>query len=260
MILVLILSLFLAQTPASSPSVSIDEKSQQIIDRAVATLGGQKYLNVQTIIGRGFYSTFKDGLSQIPARFLDYIAYPDRERTEFVGAGIRTIQTNVGDTGWVFDGAVKKISDQTPTQVEDFKLAMKTGLEYLLRGNWKKDGGKVTYVGRREAGVGKRNEAIRLTDPSGFWIEYEFGARDGLPAKIIYKRMRKDPDTGDMVETTEEDQLLKFIEVDGVTAPWVIDHFINGKQVSRINYESVQYNQRFPDNLFAKPDNVKAIK
>lgn len=260
MIFVLILSLFFAQTPAPAPSPSVDEKSQQIIDRAVEALGGQKYLNVQTVIGKGFYTTFKDGMSQIPARFLDYIAYPDSERTEFTGAGIRTIQTNVGDTGWMFDGAVKKISDQTPAQVEDFKRAMKTGLEYLLRGYWKKDGGKITYVGRREAGVGKRNEAIRLTDPSGFWIEYEFGARDNLPAKIIYKRMRKDPDTGDMVETTEEDQLLKFIQVDGVTAPWVVDHFVNGKQLSRINYESVQYNQRFPDNLFAKPADVKSIK
>ena len=260
MILVLILSLFLAQTPAPAASASVDEKSQQIIDRAVAALGGPKYLNVQTVIGKGFYTTFKDGMSQIPARFLDYISYPDSERTEFTGAGIRTIQTNVGDTGWMFDGAVKKISDQTPAQVEEFKRAMKTGLEYLLRGYWKKDGGKITYVGRREAGVGKRNEAIRLTDPSGFWSEYEFGARDNLPAKIIYKRMRKDPDTGDMVETTEEDQLFKLIEIDGVTAPWVIDHFVNGKQVSRINYESVQYNQRFPDNLFAKPADVKSIK
>ena len=260
MILVLILSLFLAQTPAPPASASIDEKSQQIIDRAVTTLGGQKYLNVQTVIGRGFFTTYKDGISQIPARFLDYIAYPDKERTEFTGAGIRTIQTNAGDTGWLFDGAVKKISDQSPAQIEEFKRAMKTGLEYLLRGNWKKDGGKVTYVGRREAGVGKRNEAVRLTDPSGFWIEYEFGAQDGLPAKIIYKRTRKDPDTGDMIEATEEDQLLKFIEVDGVTSPWVIDHFVNGKQSLRVNYESVQYNQKFPDNLFAKPDNVKAIK
>jgi hypothetical protein len=255
MILVLILSLLLAQTPAS-----IDDKSQQVIDHAIEVLGGQKYLNVQTVIGKGFYTTFKDGMSQIPARFLDYIAYPDRERTEFTGAGIRTIQTNTGNTGWMFDGAVKKISDQTPAQVEDFKRTMKTGLENLLRGWWKKDGGKITYVGRREAGLAKRNEAIRVTYPDGFWIEYEFGAKDYLPSKIIYKRNRKDPDTGDQVEVTEEDQLLKFITIDGVTAAWVVDHFVNGKQTSRINYESMQYNQRFADNLFAKPDNVKSIK
>jgi len=220
----------------------------------------QEAREATTQIGRGKYSVIRDGAVVSFQSFIDVIVFPDKERTEFTGDGIRTIQTNVGDTGWLFDGAVKKISDQSPAQVEDFKRAMKTGLEYLLRGNWKKDGGKITYVGRREAGVGKRNEAIRLTDPDGYWIEYEFGARDGLPAKIIYKRMRKDPDSGDMVETTEEDQLLKFIEVAGVTAPWVVDHFVNGKQISRINYESVQYNQRFPDNLFAKPADVKAIK
>src|ERR1041384_5298477 len=236
MTLLLILSLFFAQTPASS----VDQKSQEIIDRAIETLGGQKYLGVQTVIGKGFFTSFKDGTSQIPARFLDYIQYPDHERTEFSGGGIKTIQTNTGDTGWMFDGAVKKISDQTPKQVEDFKQGIRTSLEYLLKGYWKKDGGKITYVGRREAGFGKRNEVIRLTDPSGFWIEYEFGARDNLPAKVIYKRMRKDPDSGDMVEVTEEDQFFKFIEIDGVTAPWVIDHFINEKQISRINFESMQ--------------------
>ena len=112
----------------------------------------------------------------------------------------------------MFDGAVKKISDQTPAQVEDFKRAMKTGLENLLRGWWKKDGGKITYVGRREAGVGKRNETIRLTYPTAFGSSMSLARGMVLPAKIIYKRMRKDPDTGDMVETTEEDQLLKFID------------------------------------------------
>jgi hypothetical protein len=239
---------------------SVDEKSQQIINRAIEVLGGPSYLNVQTVTGKGFYTPFNDGVSQVPSRFLDYIVYPDRERTEFTSAGVRTIQTNTGDTGWIFDGAVKKIKDQTPAQVEDFKRAMRTGVENLLRGWWQKEGGKITYVGRREAGLAKRNETIRLTYPNGFWIEYEFGAKDGFPAKIIYKQMRKDPDSGDEVETTEEDQLLKFITIDGVTAPWVIDHFINGKQLTRINYESVQYNQRIADSLFTKPPDVKSIK
>ncbi|HET6978052.1 MAG TPA: hypothetical protein VFI24_17105 [Pyrinomonadaceae bacterium] len=259
MILLLILSLLMAQTPAPS-ATSVDDKSQQIMDHAVEVLGGQKYLGVQTVIGKGFYTTFKDGMSQLPARFLDYISYPDSERTEFSGAGIKTIQTNSGNSGWQFDGAVKKISDQTPAQVADFKQSIKTSLEYLLKGHWKKEGGKITYVGRREAGLAKRNEAIRLTYPDGWWIEYEFGAKDYFPAKIIYKRQRKDMDSGDMVEVSEEDQLLKFITIDGVTAPWVIDHFVNGKQTSRINYESVQYNQRFAENLFTKPTDIKAIK
>jgi len=249
-----------AQETAGTPTVSVDEKSQLIIDKAIQTLGGQTYLSVSTVTGRGFFTSFNQGTSQIPAKFLDYIAYPDHERTEFIGAGIRTIQTNVGDSGWLFDGAVKTITDQGPSQIDDFKRAMRTSTENLLRGWWKKEGGKITYVGRREAGLAKRNETIRLTFPSGFWIEYEFGAKDGLPAKLIYKRTRKNPDTGDEVETTETDQFLKFITVDGVSAPYVIDHYVDGNQSSRINYETIQYNQKLPDGLFAKPANVKAIK
>ena len=104
-------------------------------------------------------------------------------------------------------------------------------------------------------------DAVPIDDAHfvGF-VDRSFGARDDLPAKILYKRTRKDPDSGDLVETNEEDQLLRFITVQGVSAPWVIDHFVNGKQVTRINYESVQYNQSVPDALFAKPADVKSIK
>jgi len=251
----------LGQDTASIPSTpTVDEKSQQIIDHAIQVLGGQSYLNINSVVGKGYYTVFNQGVSQIPAKFLDYIVYPDRERTEFIGGGIKTIQTNVGNTGWLYDGGPKAISDQGPTQIEGFKLAIRTTMENLLRGTWKKEGGKIVYVGRREAGLAKRNETIRLTFPNGFWIEYEFGAKDFLPAKVIYKRTRKNPDTGDEQETSEEDRFFKFITVDGITAPWVIDHFTEGNQTSRINYESIVYNQKVPDALFAKPDNVKAIK
>ncbi|HEX5873930.1 MAG TPA: hypothetical protein VFY60_04730 [Pyrinomonadaceae bacterium] len=256
MILLLVISLLFSQ----APQASADQKSQEIIDKAIEAMGGSKYLNINTVIGKGFYTSYRDGMSQIPAKFLDYISYPDRERTEFIGAGIKTIQTNSGDTGWLFDGAVKKISDQTPQQVQNFKQGMRTSIENLLRGWWKKEGGKVTYVGRREAGLAKRNEVVRLTYPDGYWIEYEFGARDNLPAKVIYKRTRKDPDSGDQVEVTEEDRVMRFTLIDGVNVPWIVDHYVEGKQATRVNYESVQHNQALADTLFAKPDNVKAIK
>ena len=246
-----------AQT-ALAPSV--DEKSKAIIDQAIEALGGANYLNVKTVTGKGFYTVIHDGTAQVPQRFLDYIIYPDRERTEFTSLGIKTIQTNSGETGWMFDGAVKKISDQSPAQVEEFKRGLRTSVENLLRGWWQKDGGKIIYVGRREAGLAKRNETIRLTYPNGFSIEYEFGAKDGLPAKVLYKRIRKDPDLGDEVETNEEDQLLKFITVQGITAPWVVDHYINGHQVTRINYEDIKYNLPVDEALFAKPTDVKKIK
>ncbi|HXM36128.1 MAG TPA: hypothetical protein VN920_13130 [Pyrinomonadaceae bacterium] len=263
LVLLLSLSAF-AQNNSKAPSAAADQKddqkSEQLINRAIEVYGGAAYLNVHTAIGRGFYTLFRDGVPQLPAKFVDYIVYPDKERTEFTGGGTHLIQTNFGSEGWNFDGATKTIKDQKPEQIEDFKFAVKTSIDYLLRGNWRKEGAKLSYVGRREAGLAKRNETIRLEYPDGFWIEYEFGARDGLPAKIIYMRKRKNADTGVIEEYNEEDRLQKPITIDGVTSAWVIDHFINTKQFSRIAYESVEYNKPVADSLFTKPTTVKGMK
>ncbi len=235
-------------------------KAEEILKRGIETVGGDAYLNVKTVLGRGFYTGFLDGISQVPARFVDYIVFPDRERTEFISSGIRTVQSNSGNTGWFYDGATKSINDMKAPQVEDFKRAMRTSTENLLHGWWRKDGATLSYIGRREAGLAKRNEVVRLTYPDGFWIEYEFGAKDGMPAKMIYKRMRQKPDSEETEEITEEDRLAKPITIAGVTAPWVVDHYINGAQTSRINYESIEYNQAISDSLFVKPANVKSLK
>jgi hypothetical protein len=249
-----------AQGPNPTPTPSSDEKCEAIIKRAIEVYGGSSYLNVRTLTGRGLFTAFRDGVLQLPAKFVDYTALPDKERVEFTGGGTHVIQVNAGDTGWIFDGASKNLSDQKPEQIEDFKFGVKTSIEYLLRGAWRKEGGKLSYIGRREAGLGKRNETIRLTLPDGFWIEYEFGARDGLPAKIIYVRTHKNFDSGQMEEMTEEDRLEKPITIDGITAPWVIDHYIAGKQASRIAFESIEYNRTVADSLFTKPATIKGLK
>jgi len=249
-----------AQEKPATPPPPADSKSESIINHAIEVLGGNNYLNVKTTVGRGFFTAFQDGISQLPARFVDYISYPDHERTEFVSMGIRVIQTNAGDSGWLFDGATKTLSDMKASQIADFKRSMRTSVENLLHGWWRKEGATLSYVGRREAGVGKRNETVRLTYPDGLWIEYEFGAKDGLPAKVIYKRTRKKADTEETEEINEEDRLGKPITVQGITAPWVVDHYVNGVQASRINYESLEFNQPLPNSLFVKPANIKALK
>lgn len=250
-----------AQSNPPAPNTGApDPKAEAIVTRAIEVLGGSAYLNVKTVVGRGFYTPFQDGLSQTPTRFLDYLVYPDRERTEFISSGIRTIQTNSGVTGWLYDGATKTISDMKSGQIEDFKKSMRTSLENLLHGWWKKEGAKLSYVGKREAGLARRNETVRLTYPDGFSIEYEFAAKEGLPAKVIYKRTRKKADSDETDELTEEDRLAKPITIGGVTAAWVVDHFINGVQASRINFESIEYNQPVPDSIFVKPPNIKGLK
>lgn len=253
-------SVFAQETATANKAADNSAKAEAILARATEVLGGNTYLNVTTVVGRGFFTAFQEGISQIPARFLDYIAYPDKERTEFTGDGIRVIQTNSGATGWLYDGATKTLSDTKGAQIEDFKRGMRTSVENLLHGWWKKEGATLSYVGRREAGLARRNETVRLTYPDGFWVEYEFAAREGLPAKVIYKRTKKKADSDETEEITEEDRLAKPITIDGVTAPWVVDHFVNGIQTSRISYESIEYNRPLADTLFVKPATIKGLK
>lgn len=248
------------QAPAPKPSPENVAKAEAILNRAIEVLGGSAYSNVKTVIGRGFYTSFRDGVSQNPARFVDYISYPDKERTEFIADGIKGIQTYSGGTGWFYDGATKSLRDMKASEIEDFERGMRTSVENLLLGWWKKEKATLSYVGRREAGVGRRNETVRITYPNGFWIEYEFAAKEALPAKIIYKSTRKKEDTDEDEEVIEEYRLAKPIKIGQITAPWVIDRFINGVQASRAAYESVEYNSVLSDSLFVKPTNLKSLK
>src|SRR3954467_3410932 len=210
-------SVSFAQTDKAA--VSDDEKAQQVIQRALKAVGGDRYLQVKTVIGRGLFTNFADGVPQIPTKFVDYILYPDKERTEFSGGGARTVQTNFKGGGWIYDGAALTLKDQTQQQLDEFKTAVRVGVENLLRGGWREQGAKLTYAGRRESGViGHRNEAVRLTYADGFWIEYEFSADDGSPAKVLYERKRKNRDTEEIDSIDEEDRLHKLITIDGVTA------------------------------------------
>jgi hypothetical protein len=242
------------QTPqASAPA--IEEKAEKILQRAIGAMGGSAYLSVRSAVGRGLFTAYRDGVSGIPNAFIDYVIYPDKERTEFRGGGSRIIQTNTGDTGWLYDGAAKTLKDMTPKQVADFKLNMRTNVDNLLRGVWRKEGAQITYAGRREAGLAKRNEALRVTYPDGFTIDFEFSAQDGLPAKVIYKRTN-----GEGEEIAEEDRLAQFVNTGGINSPFVIDHYAAGIQTSRINYESIAFNTQLPDTLFARPASIKAVK
>lgn len=248
-----------AQIEKPSPTPT-DDKAETLVQKAVQAMGGDRYLNIKTVIGRGFFTDYHDGVSGVPLRFVDYVVYPDKERTEFSGGGQRLIQTNDRDHGWVYDGAALTLKDQTAEQLADFRLATRTGLEALLRGGWRTQGAKLSYVGRREAGIGRRNETVRLTYADGFWIEYEFAAADGMPAKILYQHKQKRPDSDELDELAEEDRLYKPITIDGIVSIYVIDHFRNGLQTSRLNYESVEFNKTIADSLFAKPANFKAVK
>lgn len=232
-----------------------DEKAEAVVKKAVENLGGERYLQVKSQIGRGKYHILRDGAPVSYQTFVDVIVFPDKERTEFKFDGVKNVQANAGDKGWVFDGAAQALNDQSKDQVENFKRGLRTSLDYLLRGYWRAEKANLTYVGKREAGVGKRNEVVKLTFEDGFSVEFEFAATDATPVKAIYKRTNSDGE-----EVKEEDRYAQFVDIQGVKTPFIIDRFSNKAQTSRINYESMEFNRSIPDSIFEKPSSAKDLK
>lgn len=242
-----------AQTDAPKPPPQT-EKAEAIVAKAVQILGGDRYLQIRSQVGRGKFSVIKDGTVVSFQTFVDAIVFPDRERTEFKGGGKKTVQVNTGSTGWVYDGEQELIKIQSEVQVENFKRGLRTSLDNLLRGYWK-GSADLSYVGRRPSTLGKRNEVVRLTYKDGMAVEFEFAVDDGLPQKAVYKSQ-----DGDAEAVTEEDHYAQFIDAGGVKTAFIIDRFTGGKQSSRINYESIEVNKPLSDAIFAKPANAKDAK
>lgn len=239
-----------------------DEKAQAVLAKAIQNLGGDRYLQIKSQVGRGTFYLIHEGgvvfLKQIGGeassqKFVDVLVFPDKERTDFKSAGTRTIQANSGDTGWIYDSDLEVVKVQTPVQIANFRESIRTTIDYLLRGSWKGDA-DLTYAGRRPGTLGKRNDVVRLTFKDGFTVEFEF-ADDGLPQKAIHKHLNA---AGE--ELKEEDRYAQFIDIDGIKTPFVVDRFTNGSHASRINYESVEFNKTIPESIFAKPATPKDAK
>jgi len=251
-ILSFFVTLFLCGFALAQPAKS-DEKAEAIINKAVQKLGGEKYLQVKSQVGSGNFSIYREGQSQITQTFLDIIVFPDKERTEFKTGGTRNIQTNVGETGWLADTGAKVIKQQDKDQIAGFKRGIRTSLDNLLRGGWRKEA-TLSFVGRREASLGKRNNVVRLTYADGFAVEFEF-SDEGLPMKSVYKRTNSEG-----AELKEEDRYAQYVETQGIFAPFIVDHFQNGAQTSRINYLKIEYNKAISDSIFNKPSDAKELK
>ncbi len=251
---VVFVSVFAASAQTDPPKPPQTEKAEAVIAKAVLVLGGDKYLRVTSQIGRGKFSVIKEGATVSFQTFLDVIVFPDKERTEFKERGTLTVQTNSGGTGWVYDGEQEVVKVQNETQLANFKQGMRTSLDNLLRGAWRGDA-ELSYIGRRPAALGKRNDAIKLSFKDGFVIEFEFSVDSGLPQRSLYKKT-----TPDGEEVKEEDRYAQFVDIDGIKTPFIIDHVTNGKPTSRINYETVEFNKSIPDSIFAKPATTKEAK
>lgn len=165
------------------------------------------------------------------------------------------MQTNSGESGWIFDAGTQTLRDQNPAEIANFKQSIRTSLDNILRGAWRNENAKLSYVGKRAASIGKRSDVIKLVYADGFTVEYEFDGMDGMPVKSVF-----DGKDENGAAAKEEERFAQFVDVQGVYTPFIVDRYAGGKQMSRINYSKIEFNKNVPDSIFTKPADVKNLK
>lgn len=229
-------------------------KAAALLRDAIAARGGDAYLRIRTVESRGQYTPFEKGVSGDPLSFVDYIAYPGRERTEFDKGDSKFVQTNSEIANWVYDAKQKMIRDQKEDQIKQFQQSSRYDIDNLLRTAFQQSGVKLVYLGRREAWRNTFSEAVRVDFTDGGIATLHFDTRTKLPLMIEYKTV------GEEGAVNNEVRYYRWIDFSGIKFPTIQDFYRNGKQTARVGFDTVSFNVSLPDKLFAKPANIKEVK
>ena len=229
-------------------------KAVALVRDAVAVRGGDPYMKIRTVESRGEYTPFEKGVSGDPLSFVDYIAYPGRERTEFGKGDSKFVQSNSEIANWVYEAKQKMIRDQKEDQVKQFQQSSRYDLDNLLRTAVQQTGVKLVYLGRREAWRNTFSEAVRVDFTDGGTATLHFDTRAKLPLMIEYKTV------GEEGVVNNEVRYYRWVDFSGIKFPTIQDFFHNGKQNARVAFDTVSFNVSLPDKLFAKPSSIKEVK
>jgi hypothetical protein len=230
-------------------------KAAALIRDAVNTRGGETYLRVKTVTSRGQYTGYEKGVSGNPVGFVDYIAYPGRERTEFGTGSDKFIQTNSEIANWVYDGSQRMIRDQKEEQVRQFQQGLRYDLDSLLRLAAQGPAYvKLVFRGRREVWRNVFADSVRIDFPDGGSATVNFDSKTRLPISSEYKTV------SEQGPVNNEVRFFRWVDFGGILFPTVQDFYRNGQQTAHVSFDDVLYNTPIPDKMFVKPLNIKEVK
>jgi len=221
-------------------------QAEEVLNRMLEALGGEKFLSAKDIIRRGRLYSFNRGeLSSPGERFVDYLKFPGKKRLE-LGKDGKIVYLNDNDQGWELDR--QGIREMTPEQIENFQESNRRDYEYLLRFRPRGEKVEVYYLGR-EFADNRRVHVLELVDERGDSSKLLVDARTYLPMQLRYRE--RDVLSGEWVAVTE--YFGKFISVQGIQTPKQFTRERAGLRSLEVHFSEVQYNSGLSDELFTLP-------
>src|SRR5262245_17499343 len=210
------------QTPNSARSV---------LDAMIDALGGRAFLDVKDIQNSGRFYSFSRGDLSGSDIFVDYIKFPNLERTEFGRERYKSITINTGTEGWKIEGRDKdkKVDPQSPKQVDEFLLGFRTSFDYVTRFVLNLPKTTVQNLGGETIDF-KRVDVIEVRDPDKNVIRFFIERTSHLPLKTQVRRANE--------SVLHEELYSNWHKFQGVMTPLFVSRSKDGVKMMEIHLDT----------------------
>jgi hypothetical protein len=254
------LLLFLAPLAAQNDPV----RGRQIVDEAIAALGGPAFLNMRDRVeqGRG-YSFYRENLSGLSRTVIStrYLTRPEPPPVGYVGQRERQAFGKKQDVWIVFNElggheiTYRGAKPLPPETMERWKESLLHNIFHTLRCRIGEPGLVFEFV-RQDTLDRAPVNVVDVVDDTGRVTTVWFEQGSKLPVKQSW--FRRDPRSRQRVE--EVTVFAKFRDVGGgVHWPYVIRRERGGEKIFEMFADDVKINQGLTDDLFTLPANVKIL-
>ena len=227
---------------ASSKDPSV-QKAYETLNQMLRALGGDAWLNVQTLTSEGrAYSFYHGQPSSMSILFWRFWQWPDKERVELTKQR-DVIELYTGDKA--YEITYKGTATQDPKDIENYMRRRSHSLESVVRKWLPAQGAMILYSG---TAMVERNLADQVTvlntDNDSVIISIDSISR--LPVKVSYSW--RDPADRQFDEGATVFSNYKLVQ--GIQTPYSVVQFLNGDMSSQRFITGAKYNEPLAPTLF----------
>ncbi len=239
------------------------ERGKQLVQEALAALGGDAFLQIDNITARGraysFYNSQIRGLARVTMTDRFEEMQPNAD-ADWLPVSRREVYTEKGDyysvfqngRGWeiTYRGA-RPLREEV---IERYRVAVRRDFFYFLRYRLNEPGLYYYHPGV-EIIDNEPTDAVEITDAEGQLVTLYFRQSDGLPHQQLY--LRRDPKT--RIPYEEKTIWSKYRDVGGANLPWNIRRERDGERIFEQYASELVVNQPIDDSLFRLPGDIDML-
>lgn len=225
------------------PENDNSRKARALLQQMIQALGGQAYLNIQTIAQEGrTYSYYNNQPNSGGLVFWRFFKLPDKDRVELTKQR-DVVYINVGNKG--FEKTYKGVAPMEPEQLRNYNRQFQHSLEYVLR-VWLPDPTTALFYDGPAVAEQKPCDKVTLMNAKNDAVTIYINTQNHLPVKKTFDW--RDPT--DNLKNTEGETYDNWRVEQGFMTPHTMLRSHNGDTVSERFLTVVHYNTDMPDSMF----------